>query len=75
MAHCTSEARARTVLEAIARRMAEVGLELYPDKTRIVYCKDSDRTGSYEHEQFTFLWPDPRELSHLTWPPFFGPRL
>ena len=55
--------------------MAEVGLELHPDKTRIVYCKDSDRTGSYEHEQFTFLWPDPRELSHLTWPPFFGPRL
>jgi RNA-directed DNA polymerase len=35
--------------------MAEVGLELHPDKTRIVYCKDSDRTGSYEHEQFTFL--------------------
>jgi RNA-directed DNA polymerase len=55
VAHCTSEAQARKVLEAIARRMAEVGLELHPDKTRIVYCKDSDRTGSYEHEQFTFL--------------------
>jgi len=55
VAHCTSEAQARTVLEAIAQRMAEVGLELHPDKTRIVYCKDSDRTNSYEHEQFTFL--------------------
>ncbi|HVA99790.1 MAG TPA: group II intron reverse transcriptase/maturase, partial [Acidimicrobiales bacterium] len=55
VAHCTSEAQARKVLEAIARRMAEVGLELHPDKTRIVYCKDSDRTRSYEHEQFTFL--------------------
>ena len=26
-----------------------------PDKTRIVYCKDADRTGSYEHERFDFL--------------------
>ncbi|MCA1701459.1 MAG: reverse transcriptase [Actinobacteria bacterium] len=24
-------------------------------KTRIVYCKDSNRIGSHEHEQFTFL--------------------
>jgi RNA-directed DNA polymerase len=35
--------------------MAKVGLELHPDKTRIVYCKDADRTGSYEHERFDFL--------------------
>jgi RNA-directed DNA polymerase len=53
--HCVSEAQAQEVLDAIARRMAEVGLELHPDKTRIVYCKDSDRKGSYEHEKFDFL--------------------
>jgi len=35
--------------------MAQVGLELHPDKTRIVYCKDANRKRSYEHEQFTFL--------------------
>jgi RNA-directed DNA polymerase len=35
--------------------LAQVGLELNLDKTRIVYCKDSNRTGSHEHEQFTFL--------------------
>jgi RNA-directed DNA polymerase len=35
--------------------MAQVGLELHPDKTRIVYCKDADRRGSSEHEQFDFL--------------------
>ena len=28
---------------AIGDRMAEVGLELHPDKTRIVYCKDNNR--------------------------------
>ena len=53
--HCASEAEAHQVLDALARRMAEVGLELHPDKTRIVYCKDADRRGSYEHERFDFL--------------------
>ena len=53
--HCVSEAQARAVLDALASRFAEIGLELHPDKTRIVYCKDVDRRGSYEHERFTFL--------------------
>jgi RNA-directed DNA polymerase len=53
--HCTSQAQARLVRDAIAERLAQVGLELHPDKTRIVYCKDADRRGSYEHTQFTFL--------------------
>jgi RNA-directed DNA polymerase len=53
--HCNSESQARVVLGAIAERMAQVGLELNPDKTRIVYCKDSNRTGSHEHERFDFL--------------------
>jgi RNA-directed DNA polymerase len=43
------------VLDALARRLAQVGLELHPDKTLIVYCKDANRKGSFEHEQFTFL--------------------
>lgn len=55
VAHCATEAQAHEVLGAIAQRMAEVGLELHPDKTRIVYCKDVDRRGSYEHERFDFL--------------------
>ncbi|MFF3878117.1 group II intron reverse transcriptase/maturase [Streptomyces sp. NPDC001978] len=53
--HCVSESRARTVLAAIEERMREVGLELHPDKTRIVYCRDGKRRGSYEHTAFTFL--------------------
>ncbi|SQE00709.1 hypothetical protein FMEAI12_7050023 [Parafrankia sp. Ea1.12] len=36
-------------------RMEEVGLRLHPTKTRIVYCKDGRRRGSYEHTSFTFL--------------------
>ena len=53
--HCTTERQARMVLAAITERMAHVGLGLHPDKTRIVYCKDSNRSGSHEHERFDFL--------------------
>jgi RNA-directed DNA polymerase len=53
--HCGSERQARQIRDAIAARMTQVGLELHPDKTRIVYCKDAHRRGRYDHEQFTFL--------------------
>jgi len=53
--HCVSEHQARKVLASLHERMAEVGLELHPDKTKIVYCKDSNRRGSHEHTSFTFL--------------------
>ncbi|MBE1579608.1 group II intron reverse transcriptase/maturase [Prauserella coralliicola] len=53
--HCVSERQAHRVLSALRERMAEVGLRLHPDKTRIVYCKDGARRGSYEHTSFTFL--------------------
>ena len=53
--HCVSEAQAHRVLAALVERMREVGLELHPGKTRIVYCKDGRRRGSYEHTAFTFL--------------------
>jgi RNA-directed DNA polymerase len=53
--HCRTEAEARRVLDAIAQRMTQVGLELHADKTRVVYCKDAKRTGSHEHERFNFL--------------------
>jgi len=53
--HCESVAEACLVLAALSERMAQVGLELHPDKTRIVYCKDADRRGSFEHERFNFL--------------------
>jgi RNA-directed DNA polymerase len=53
--HCRSERQARQVRDAIAARLAQIGLELHPDKTRIVYCKDADRPGSLEREKFTFL--------------------
>jgi RNA-directed DNA polymerase len=53
--HCVSESQAREVLALLGNRMEEVGLRLHPDKTKIVYCKDGKRRGSYGHTSFTFL--------------------
>jgi RNA-directed DNA polymerase len=53
--HCKTQQQAQIVLDAIIKRLATVGLELNLDKTRIVYCKDSNRAGSHEHERFDFL--------------------
>ena len=43
------------MLDAIRRRFAQCGLALHPTKTRIVYCKDDNRPGEYEHVAFDFL--------------------
>jgi RNA-directed DNA polymerase len=53
--HCRDGAEAGRVLAALTARMAEVGLELHPDKTRVVYCQDSRRRGEHPHTSFVFL--------------------
>ncbi|MBK6547947.1 MAG: group II intron reverse transcriptase/maturase [Arcobacter sp.] len=53
--HCKSEAQAKVLKNALEQRMEEVGLELHPEKTKIVYCKDADRTQTYSNIQFDFL--------------------
>jgi RNA-directed DNA polymerase len=53
--HCASADQARLMLAAVTARLADVGLEVHPGKTRIVYCKDSNRPGTHEHTSFTFL--------------------
>jgi RNA-directed DNA polymerase len=53
--HCVSHNQAVRLVAAIADRMADVGLRLHPDKTKIVYCKDRLRKLTHEHTSFTFL--------------------
>jgi len=53
--HCATEQQATRLLEVVGNRLAEVGLQLNPAKTRIVYCKDGRRRLDYEHTSFTFL--------------------
>ncbi|MGP4105196.1 group II intron reverse transcriptase/maturase [Nonomuraea sp. KM90] len=52
--HCVTERQARQVWVAIEGRFAEIGLVLHPDKTKIVYCKDSRRRLEFEAVTFTF---------------------
>ncbi len=51
--HCATRQQAEMLRDAIGQRMGEVGL--HPDKTRIVYCKDSNRRGDHDVISFTFL--------------------
>ena len=54
--HCVTERQAREVLAALEERMADVGLQLHPDKTRIVFCRDGKRRyADCENTSFTFL--------------------
>lgn len=53
--HCRSLEEAERLRAAIGERLAECGLELNAEKTKVVYCKDSDRKGTHGHEKFTFL--------------------
>jgi RNA-directed DNA polymerase len=53
--HCQSEAQAHLVLRRLGERLRECGLELHPEKTKIIYCRDVNRTGDYPRIQFTFL--------------------
>jgi len=53
--HCKTEMHAQFMLKAIRQRLARCKLQLHPQKTKIVYCKDKKRSGTYQHESFEFL--------------------
>jgi RNA-directed DNA polymerase len=53
--HCKSEVQARLVLTKLGVRLRACGLELHPEKTRIVYCHDVNRRAAHPTIQFTFL--------------------
>ena len=48
--HCVTERQAQQVRAALSERMEQVGLRLHPDKTKIVYCRDDNRPGSYSRD-------------------------
>lgn len=53
--HCKSEKDAIELLTRIKQRLEDCGLELHPEKTKIVYCKDDDRCKMYPNTKFDFL--------------------
>ena len=52
---CDTEQQARQLWADLAERLGSLGLELHPDKTKIVYCKDTKRRDEAEHTSFDFL--------------------
>jgi RNA-directed DNA polymerase len=55
VAHCKTKYEADNLLIKLNQRFNQCGLELHPEKTKIVYCKDDDRRGDYPITKFDFL--------------------
>ena len=53
--HCRTKEQAETVLTEIQERLRRCRLEIHPQKTKIVYCRDSNRIGNHEVQSFDFL--------------------
>lgn len=55
LVHGNSEEQMQELLVNLKQRFENCGLELHPEKTKIVYCKDGKRKGKYPNTKFTFL--------------------
>ena len=53
--HCRTEVQAQWLRQQLEQRLAECGLQLHPEKTRIVYCKRDGRSGTSPNQGFDFL--------------------
>jgi RNA-directed DNA polymerase len=53
--HCKTQNVGLMVMKALNNRLKECGLEMHPLKTKLVYCKDSNRTGNFSNVTFDFL--------------------
>lgn len=55
LAHCQHKEEAETLKHALETRLRECGLEMHPEKTKIVYCKDDGRREEHPVISFDFL--------------------
>ena len=55
LVHCKSAEQAELVKMRLQSRLSDCGLEIHPDKTKVVYCADANRRASYPNTKFTFL--------------------
>lgn len=53
--HCVSENQAQYIMDSLSKRMNKCGLEIHPEKSRIVYCRSDNFKGHYKNESFDFL--------------------
>ena len=55
LVHCHNEQEAQALKAELQTRLAECRLEMHPTKTKIAYCKDKKRKGTYPNVKFEFL--------------------
>lgn len=53
--HCRTEKEGLRVMKALEERLQQCGLQLHPLKTKLVYCRDSNRKMEYPNVSFDFL--------------------
>lgn len=53
--HCNSQEEATLLQKEVGKRLRGCGLDLHPEKTKIVYCRDANRRGKHPNTQFVFL--------------------
>jgi hypothetical protein len=53
--NCRTKEEAEALRIKLEERLKQCGLEMHPEKTWIVYCKDDDRKGDYPVTAFDFL--------------------
>ncbi len=53
--HCRSLTEAQELRQRVELRLAECKLAVSQGKTKIIYCKDSNRKGKHERIEFDFL--------------------
>jgi len=53
--HCKTRMEAVELKYEIKKRLKKCGLEVHPEKTQIVFCKNSNLQGAYKQQSFDFL--------------------
>ncbi len=53
--HCRTEGAARDLWRRLGSRLSDCGLQLHPQKTKLVYCKDTNRKQTFPAVSFDFL--------------------
>ena len=70
--HCRTRQEAEQLKTALEQRFADCHLLLHPEKTKIVYCADSNRRERYPQIQFDFLgFSFRRRMSKNRWGKIF----
>jgi hypothetical protein len=53
--HCRCQQEVERLQKALQARFESCGVKLHPQKTQVVYCRDSNRRADFPAVQFTFL--------------------